>query len=1398
MSSSSSTEDPSQVLPLIEPPSMNRGNGNAQSRGGGGGNLDFPISSTDARRIAKGRRDPSMSTAQRASNASNRILPTHNSGVNTGGGAHFQAAHFTGGGHTFGSTVNNKTFTIIRCGDGQFTKSQRDLICNSIANHANLPDINHNLNRKFLIQSIINLPRAEAVFDDYQTKKKSGPCFEGTRVALLREMAEWVTGLNESRMYVLSGLAGIGKSTVAYTVASRAASLNLLGASFFFSRDESDRKNAKKFFTTIAYQLCVYKETFAKAIGDVLQTHRGSVAITKDPEEQLQALIVNPLQSIGQSRVRPILVVVDALDECDEEDALSVLTGLKQLVRALPSFKVILTTRPQPHLDRFFGSQDGHKIFHLQDIEDKVVDDDIRLYLNHRLSPEKVQERLPTSQWCASDKELDALVGAAGRLFIIASTVVKIILDKVASNPADQMQRLLDTFAQDRMPFKDLNEFYTVILRNVVPPDCDVNIVNRYQSVVGAIIFVQHPLPVTTLAHLIDVSVDDIRVVLVNLRSVILLGDDDIPRIYHKSFPDYITDSKLCQDIKLRIDPMMRHTQITIRCFQIMDKHLKRNILGFGDPARFMSNEDGLKADGITDEQIQEKIPQQLRYACAYWVNHLEVTNMEDEALTNGLERFAYKHMLYWLEVLSLIGKLDSAHRVVGAVLKLLMSTSSDLHQLLSDALHFISKFYEIIKRSALHTYYSALPFTPTNSLLYHRYIKEAEHNICSVEGGPEKWDGFVVANLRHEEYVEVIKFSLDSTLFLSCFNGYVDEGIRKQGKLKIWDAATGTPISTIPGDRFAVANDFSTVASSQDNIATLYDMKGSPSGTMFTTSSKIKRLALSSESSRFAAELSDRTVWLWDSGNAELIDRFDDGSRSWYGTLLQFSSTGAKLAYSSAIGIKLRDGISGRFITDLRCGPRREFKFSGDGSRIASRLEDGLTLLWNTESGELIDAATTAVHCRCMAISANGSLLATADLDRVTLWSENRDHLTKIKVLEVDAFVESMAFSLDNILALTTSSETKLYNVNTNSFIHTFTLGGTDRIIPPAFSPDCTRLAVGDRDGDVNLWDIRGIDTSSPPSKGNATAVTALTLSRDCSRLACGFLDGTVELWETSPTKRRIDPLVLRLKMEKFFFRIFRQSRRHTEPVRALGFDPAGRLFASGSDDRTIKLWNGVNGVLRGTIKVPGRLQAVALSNSVLVATWKGWGRRGRDDHGGVTLWSLDTRRIIHTLKKSNDMAFKVSIAENSTLIAVCLRRSHVTLFDAVNRTTIRTFNVPSDIDTMAFLPDNSHLVVQSDRGVFQSFDLVNNHTTEGPTLEHLVQLPNTPLWHGVPVWHCRDEEQHYFAALFSEHKHPVPVLWIPKQILVQAWTQGSSMVALSCEDGRVILLRLPTGHVS
>lgn len=54
--------------------------------------------------------------------------------------------------------------------------------------------------------------------------------------------------------------------------------------------------------------------------------------------------------------------------------------------------------------------------------------------------------------------------------------------------------------------------------------------------------------------------------------------------------------------------------------------------------------------------------PPQLFYASVNWANYLEVANIEDADLTNGLEMFVDEHMLHWCEFPDLIGELDSVH----------------------------------------------------------------------------------------------------------------------------------------------------------------------------------------------------------------------------------------------------------------------------------------------------------------------------------------------------------------------------------------------------------------------------------------------------------------------------------------------------------------------------------------------------------------------------------------------------------------------------------------------------------------------------------------------------------------------------------------------------------------
>ncbi|KIL60452.1 hypothetical protein M378DRAFT_917340 [Amanita muscaria Koide BX008] len=1186
-------------------------------------------------------------------NTSNQTPPTENPGVHTGGAASIGTANFTGGGHAFGS--------------------------NSTVNHYHQgPDANE-------LKKITALPRAEAGRKVHESKKQSGPCFPGTRQAILQKMKDWATSPNEFGMYVLSGLAGIGKSTVAYTIADWADERHHLGAEFFFSRDEADRRSAKLFFTTIAYDLYHFNEEFKRAIGDALVTKDRSTPTIESPQEQLNALILDPLKPI-RNTLPPTLIVVDALDECDDEDAHFVLRGLRQLVQALPSFKVILTTRPDAFSNDELTTKEGRKVFRLHDIEADVVNEDIRIYLKYCLSAEQVAEQLPhlKKQWCANDTQIQLLIQASGKLFIMASTAVRYILDKFWSTPDTQMKTLLDAFAQGRTPFSNLVDFYTIILRNAVPANChDTRLVDRYQTIVGTIVLAQVPLAVHSIASLMNIDVDQIFVVLRQLQSVISIADD-IPRAYHKSFVDYITDSERCKDINLRIDPTKHHTSIARGCFEMMGKHLKVNILELGIPARFMSNEEGLAKDGISDEKLQEKIPLVLRYACAYWDGHLKSADIDDADLVKGLEMFDDARVLLpWFEVLSLIRQLDSAPRAIRVALKVL-PTPSDFRQLLPDGLRFICKFYEIIERSAHHTYCSALLFTPTESLLYRRYIDEALHlHGFNVSGIPNQWDA-LIANLRHIN-VQNIQFSPDSTMFVSWNSEW-------KAVLKVWDAVTGTPISTIKGgtySTFAIANDLSTVATFENNGITIYNLDGSEQGTTLTTSANVLQMAISSESlSLIAAGLVGGTVSLWDTRDIQdgkPIGSFGDYSRRNVG--LKFSATGARLAYGSATEgiVKLWDVIKREFVADLDWGSSN-YAFSHDGSRIVTWQDSGAKL-WNSGDGQPVGTIEKSLRVHAVAISDNGSRLAigcgNSGKMSVEVWTNHANGLSRdVELIDLDiqSHFARLAFSLNDTLAIGMHSDIKLYSINNRSFLATLSIPESFAL---AFSPDFTRFSALNHTNTVFLSNIQVIESSSSSSnQQESSRPTALALSRNCSRLACGFGDGAVELWEVDGFQKRQISV----------------HRHHQSRITTLGFSSDGRQFASVSldhDHSTINLWDGEDGVRRADLRHFPNLLGVAVSNSVLATVCK----------YQIHLWNCTTqadRDMLACKIRDNvrgEFETPLSFSADGALLAAVsvINNAHsIIVFDITSHTAIATFDVgwKAYLHSMTFLPDNSQLL--------------------------------------------------------------------------------------------------------
>src|ERR1700719_2121054 len=116
----------------------------------------------------------------------------------------------------------------------------------------------------------LNLPRA--ITANFRCNDKLVPCLGGTREEVLDELYQWISHgvehlsqegiltssdhlcvMGTRQIFWINGVAGSGKTIIAYTAAKFCEEKRMLAASFFCSRDNADCSNLKLVFTTIAY-----------------------------------------------------------------------------------------------------------------------------------------------------------------------------------------------------------------------------------------------------------------------------------------------------------------------------------------------------------------------------------------------------------------------------------------------------------------------------------------------------------------------------------------------------------------------------------------------------------------------------------------------------------------------------------------------------------------------------------------------------------------------------------------------------------------------------------------------------------------------------------------------------------------------------------------------------------------------------------------------------------------------------------------------------------------------------------------------------------------------------------------------------------------------------------------
>ena len=475
-------------------------------------------------------------------------------------------------------------------------------------------------------------------------------CLEGTRLDILKEIETKIKSTNSKNVIWIRGSPGVGKSALAAIISTRLQDQGRHVIPFRFDRTQSTSITTETLWRLVACDLASWYPSLRQHLAKGIEGH-----ISSNIDRLFKSLIETPLFTLDDVPREDLpIIVIDALDECGGfrhdlsgwDDYEGLLHTLKRWVQVdhLRKFKLIITSRPDNRIAQIFPDSISTHVDIPSGRDVKAGDsasDDIRVFLRSRLDAMGMEEA-----WVI--QAVDYLAPRAAGIFIWATTVANFL----RLNP--KVRFLMLEMKDDQEGLESLYSLYSTIIKTSFGHGLTREEIKAVTSVMGAMTFSRQPLNDDALIRLLGVkSRDMLEFIRRGLMSVIDPGP--ILHFHHKSFEDFLFSSSFLQALPNLSDVQDRNLherQLAAMCL---------NCLVSSDLHFNMCN---LESSGIKNVDIPVTVKSTIlplvSYSSTFWADHLVHTSC-DETSMKAVKFVIYDKLLFWIEVMSILGK---AHEV--------------------------------------------------------------------------------------------------------------------------------------------------------------------------------------------------------------------------------------------------------------------------------------------------------------------------------------------------------------------------------------------------------------------------------------------------------------------------------------------------------------------------------------------------------------------------------------------------------------------------------------------------------------------------------------------------------------------------------------------------------------